>query len=58
MEAMGGDDLPPDLAAPSVVHKVKARYGYSEVHVPAPGFADQVRPLEFTNLISYLFYHS
>ena len=44
MEAMGGDsDLAPDLTTPTVVHRVKARFGYSEVHVPAPGFAEHVR---------------
>ena len=42
MEAMGGESLPPDLSAPTVVHRVRAKFGYSEVHVPAPGFADHV----------------
>ena len=45
MEAMGGESLPPDLSAPTVVHRVRAKFGYSEVHVPAPGFADHVRPI-------------
>ena len=45
MEAMGGESLPPDLSAPTVVHRVRAKFGYSEVHVPAPGFADHVSQL-------------
>ena len=42
MEAIGGD-LQPDLTAPCIVHRVQAKFGFSEVHVPAPGFAEHVR---------------
>ena len=54
MEAMGGDHLPPDLTAPSVVHRVPAKFGYSEVHVPAPGFAEHVRRTEDASIFLFI----
>ena len=48
----------PDVTGPTVVHKVKSKLGYTEMHTTAPGFHEDVRkeknnvvPLWSTNLI-------
>jgi len=31
------------VAGPTVVHKVKSKLGYTEMHTTAPGFGEEVR---------------
>ena len=33
----------PDVTAPKVVHRVKSKMGYTEMHTTAPGFGENVR---------------
>ena len=32
----------PDVTAPTMVHKVKSKLGYTEMHTTAPGFGEDV----------------
>ena len=32
----------PDVTAPKVVHRVKSKMGYTEMHTTAPGFGENV----------------
>ncbi len=41
----GGGGGPADVAGPTVVHKVKSKLGYTEMHTTAPGFNEEVRTL-------------
>ncbi len=34
---------PGDIPGPTVVHKVKSKLGYTEMHTTAPGFNEEVR---------------
>ena len=34
---------PPDVTGPTIVHKVKSKLGYTEMHTTAPGFNEEVR---------------
>ena len=53
MAAVGGGPPPPgpapetpgvpDVTAPKVVHRVKSKMGYTEMHTTAPGFGENVR---------------
>ena len=45
-EAGGGDSGVPDVTAPKVVHRVKSKMGYTEMHTTAPGFGENVRVLQ------------
>ncbi len=38
-----GSDVP-DVTAPTIVHRVKSKMGYTEMHTAAPGFGENVRP--------------
>ncbi len=38
----GGGSGPADVAGPTVVHKVKSKLGYTEMHASAPGFNEEV----------------
>ena len=39
----GADSAVPDVTAPKVVHRVKSKMGYTEMHTTAPGFGENVR---------------
>ena len=43
--AGGGAGTEPDLPTVTVVHRIKVKLGYAELHKPAPGFGpgDSVR---------------
>ena len=46
LPAGGGDAADsgvPDVTAPKVVHRVKSKMGYTEMHTTAPGFGENVR---------------
>ena len=51
----GADSGVPDVTAPKVVHRVKSKMGYTEMHTTAPGFGENVGvqcPLiEFTSFL-------
>ena len=34
---------PSQIAGPTVIHKVKSKLGYTEMHTAAPGFGEDVR---------------
>ena len=38
----GADSGVPDVTAPKVVHRVKSKMGYTEMHTTAPGFSENV----------------
>ena len=38
----GADSGVPDVTAPKVVHRVKSKMGYTEMHTTAPGFGENV----------------
>ena len=40
----------PDIPAPTIVHRVKSKMGYTEMHAPAPGFGEDVRRKETSSL--------
>ena len=63
LPAGGGDAADsgvPDVTAPKVVHRVKSKMGYTEMHTTAPGFGENVRvpllsfPLLFAFKLKYL----
>jgi hypothetical protein len=37
-----GETAVPDVTMPTIVHKVKSKLGYTEMHTPAPGFGENV----------------
>ena len=50
----GADSGVPDVTAPKVVHRVKSKMGYTEMHTTAPGFGENVRDCSDTPLPSFL----
>ena len=51
LPAGGGDAADsgvPDVTAPKVVHRVKSKMGYTEMHTTAPGFGENVRVPQYS----------
>eukprot|EP00094_Tigriopus_californicus_P011472 TCALIF_11077-PA protein Name:"Similar to DPP10 Inactive dipeptidyl peptidase 10 (Homo sapiens)" AED:0.12 eAED:0.12 QI:0/0.84/0.64/0.92/0.76/0.85/14/214/869 len=42
----GADPQVADVAGPTVVHKVKSKFGYTEMHATAPGFGENLEVLQ------------